>query len=1039
MFMFRIGFRCRWNVVITRATLVAIMGVAGTAFADPAPKLFADRSDALPADQVPVVEVGPIDLAAVEAEDQLDQQNGMPTRIAIPFPVSITPASGGLWETLSDGARLWRLRVTGDGARHVNLGFTHYDMPEGGELVMYAADHSEIIRPFTALDVRDHGQLWTPIVRSGDIVIEVRLPKGVSEEALSLELGQIAYGYRGFGTDPVVLAGPRSGSCNVDVACSQGDAWANEIPSVGVYTLSGSWTCTGAMINNTAQNQVPYFLTADHCSVSSGNAASVVVYWNYENSTCRTPGSGASGGSGNGSLSQFTSGATFRADYSTSDMTLIQLNSAPNAAWGITFSGWSRATTDASSAVCIHHPNTDEKRISFENDPVSTTTYYGTSVPGNGSHIRITDWDLGTTEPGSSGSPLFNPQHQIIGQLHGGDAACGNNLSDWFGRFSVSWTGGGTNSSRLSNWLDPLGTGATTLNTLVPGGGPVCGNNIVETGETCDDGNTVSGDGCSSTCQTETTSDGDECFDCIPIGDGTVSGTTADNTGAGDDSSCGGTGDLIDEWYCYTASCTGTVTASLCNPATDFDTTLAVFDACAGAELACNDDAVGSPAACDLNGNNRKSIATFSASAGSTYYVRVSGWSGATGNFDLTLSCSGVNPCPNDTVANPVIIPSLPYNDVASTENCTDNYNEVCNFTPTGAPDVVYSYTPPSNQTIAIDLCASSYDTKVYVYAGSVSPGSPLACNDDGCAGSPPASYRSSLSGVALTGGTTYLIVVDGYDDTSFGTFDMTITGTAVGPVNDLCVNATPVTDGVTLFDTTGATTDGPDEPTLCSFFSYTQVDADIWYRYTATCTGTATVSLCGSGYDTKLAIYNSSCPGGVPSSAIGCNDDACGGSTRSEVTFDVTSGSEYLIRIGGYQGATGPGELDISCANEVECVQPIDCDDGNPCTVDDCVNNNCVHALLDSDNDGEPDCTDFCPLDPFKIDPGVCGCGNPETPADGDFNTDGLVNGLDVQGCVDGLINGTNTDYNCHGDFNGSGQLDLGDIPGFVAALLGP
>ena len=32
---------------------------------------------------------------------------------------------------------------------------------------------------------------------------------------------------------------------------------------------------------------------------------------------------------------------------------------------------------------------------------------------------------------------------------------------------------------------------------------PVCGNGVIETGETCDDGNTVSGDGCSSTCQTE--------------------------------------------------------------------------------------------------------------------------------------------------------------------------------------------------------------------------------------------------------------------------------------------------------------------------------------------------------------------------------------------------------------------------------------------------------------------------------------------------------------------------------------------------------
>lgn len=888
---------------------VAIISIAITssiAIADTTVKLFTNRNDVAPIETIPVVEVGPIDLEAVQAEDQLNEQNGMPTRIAIPFPVSIAPATDGQWEILSDGAQLWRLRIAAPDARHLNLGFTHYDMPAGGELVIFAEDQGEIVRPFTAADVHDHGQLWTPIVRTSNIVLEVRLPAGVSPDDLTLELGQIAYGYRGFGTDPVILAAPRSGSCNVDVVCPQGAAWANEIPSVGVYTLSGFWTCTGAMINNTAENQVPYFLTADHCSVSSGNAASMVVYWNYENSTCRTPGSGASGGSGNGSLSQFTSGATFRADYAPSDFTLVQLNSSPPAAWGISFSGWDRTSASPSSAVCIHHPNTDEKRISFENDPVSTTSYFGTGVPGDGTHIRVTDWDLGTTEPGSSGSPLYNPQHQIIGQLHGGLAACGNNDSDWFGRLSVSWTGGGSNNSRLSNWLDPLGTGATTLNTLVPGGGstPVCGNNIVESGETCDDGNTVSGDGCSSTCQVEViASDGDECNDCIPIGNETVAGTTVDNTGAADDSSCGNGsgGDTIDEWYCYTATCTGTATASTCHPGTDFDTTLAAYSGCGGAELACNDDANGSPAACDLSGLNRKSIISWAVTSGTTYYIRVAGYGGAVGDFELSVACSGSAGCSNDTAANPTIIGSLPYTDVGSTAACSDNYNEVCPFTLTGSPDVVYSYTAPGDQTIDIDLCNSSYDTKVYVYAGSITPGSPIGCNDDGCPGSAPASYRSSLTGIGLTGGVTYYIIVDGYSDSDSGTFELNITGTPVA-----------------------------------------------------------------------------------------------------------------------------------------ECNDPGDCDDNDPCTVDTCQGGNCVHTVIDTDNDGTPDCSDGCPTDSTKITPGVCGCGMPETPADGDLNADGTVDGRDAQSMVDGLMNGTSTWYNCHGDFNANGFLDVGDIAGLVSAMLG-
>jgi subtilisin-like proprotein convertase family protein len=120
--------------------------------------------------------------------------------------------------------------------------------------------------------------------------------------------------------------------------------------------------------------------------------------------------------------------------------------------------------------VGIHHPDGEEKRISFENQPTTLTSYLGTGIPGDGTHWRITDWDLGTTEPGSSGSPIYNPQHQVVGQLHGGYAACGNDDSDWYGAFHVSWTGGGSNTTRLSNWLDPLGTGEVAIDTLSPFG-----------------------------------------------------------------------------------------------------------------------------------------------------------------------------------------------------------------------------------------------------------------------------------------------------------------------------------------------------------------------------------------------------------------------------------------------------------------------------------------------------------------------------------------------------------------------------------------
>ncbi len=417
---------------------------------------------------VPHLHFGALDKALLAAEDAESEELGGPMRFAISHPVAVSPDRDGVWESAKEGTLRWRWRVSAAEAVSLNFGFSRYRMPPGGRLMIYAADGSSALAPFTAQDNQSHGELWTPILRATDAVLELTLPEAERGQ-LELELTSVNHGYRdwsGLGPD-------KSGACNVDVVCSQGDPYRDIIRSVAVYQRSGAFACTGVMVNNTAQNLRPFFLTANHCGVSSGNAASVISYWLYENSTCRPPGSPASGGPGNGNLSKTLSGATFRASSPASDFTLIEFNSAPLTDRRVFWAGWDRGGSNPSSAIGIHHPQTDEKRISFENQGLTTTSYLSNGSPGDGTHLRIIDWDTGTTEPGSSGSPIFNSSKRVVGQLHGGFAACGNDDSDWYGRFSSSWTGGGTNSSRLSNWLDPGATGATTLNgTQQPTGNP---------------------------------------------------------------------------------------------------------------------------------------------------------------------------------------------------------------------------------------------------------------------------------------------------------------------------------------------------------------------------------------------------------------------------------------------------------------------------------------------------------------------------------------------------------------------------------------
>src|SRR5688572_21815203 len=426
------------------------------------------RANLQPLEDIALVELAPLDLEGVFKEDLERELQALPPRFAVPYEHRLTPATAGTWESLDagtpdGGTLLWRQRVRSRGARSLNLGFGQFRLPEGASLHLYSADRQHVVQPFTHADNEPHGELWTPVVRTDDLVVELVVPAAALDELL-LELTWINVGYRGFG--PLSTAALMSGSCNVDVVCAQGIPWALEIPSVGVISTGGSTFCTGFLVNNVRQDLKPYFMTANHCGVTSGNAASLVVYWNYENSTCRPPGSPSSGGAGDGSLAQFNTGSFFRATSSASDFTLVELDDVINPAFDVSYAGWDATGVTGTAAIAIHHPNTDEKRISFEDQPTTTTTYLQNTVPGDGTHVRVEDWHLGTTEPGSSRSPLFNQAHRIIGQLHGGFASCTSQTSDWYGKFSVSWTGGGTNSTRLRNWLDPDNTGTLVIDTV---------------------------------------------------------------------------------------------------------------------------------------------------------------------------------------------------------------------------------------------------------------------------------------------------------------------------------------------------------------------------------------------------------------------------------------------------------------------------------------------------------------------------------------------------------------------------------------------
>jgi hypothetical protein len=222
--------------------------------------------------------------------------------------------------------------------------------------------------------------------------------------------------------------------------------------------------CSGSLINNTLNNGKPYVLTANHCY---SNPATWVFRFNWQSAGCNNPAAEPT--------FQSLSGAVLRSRASASDFCLVEITGGLQggtvpAAFTPYFNGWDNSGNTPTSAVGIHHPSGDIKKISFENDPLISTTFGGS--PAN-SHWGVTGWDEGVTEGGSSGSPLFDQNHRIIGQLHGGASACGAPvLSDEYGKISYSWTPANSDSTnQLKYWLDPNQSNATFVNGYDPSGG----------------------------------------------------------------------------------------------------------------------------------------------------------------------------------------------------------------------------------------------------------------------------------------------------------------------------------------------------------------------------------------------------------------------------------------------------------------------------------------------------------------------------------------------------------------------------------------
>lgn len=429
--------------------------------------IFTHATGQLPAQQataigVPSYELPLQDNARLLANEARRQRPGRPAEFAVSLPVDLSPDQAGKWSNI-DGRASWHLRIASTGAESLNLGFSRFQLPEGGRL--YLSNKTTRYGPFTASDNEEHAEFWSPLLTGDRLLVEVSMPTN-ERSGLDLKIATVNHDFTG-------IAGLLSGACNVDVVCGAADGfpevepYRDAIRSVAAYTINGRSQCTGFLVNNVNQDGRPLFITAEHCRVTEQSAPSMVVYWNYQHDECRSPGSPASSGMGNGELDVFNTGARLLAAYTPTDFALLELDGPVNPLADAHFAGWSAELPPPTRGVAtVHHPGVEEKRISISAQPTTLSNVDGEPGERDANFIRVPFWDLGTTEGGSSGAPLFDDTGLVRGHLFGGLATCNNDTLDIFGYFNSSWTGGATPDTRLSDWLDPCNSGTLTLGGL---------------------------------------------------------------------------------------------------------------------------------------------------------------------------------------------------------------------------------------------------------------------------------------------------------------------------------------------------------------------------------------------------------------------------------------------------------------------------------------------------------------------------------------------------------------------------------------------
>lgn len=423
------------------------------------------------AEQVPFVEMKSFDIQQSILRSEEEKGKFKSLEFAHKFYVHLRPDNSGITFTTNNGTKVWRVGIRSRKALSINILFTKFRLPEGAKVFVYNANQTEILGSYTHQNNTDLNLLPVQPIEGEEIIVEYQEPSDAAFKG-ELEIGEVNHDYLG-----ILRAGePRDPKydCHPNIVCYPEDIEHGK--GVVALIINGTTYCTGSLVNNTAEDGTPYLLTATHClnrdydprfianskyNVVAGN---IVAFFNYKSPSCGT--------NIRGPLQMSLASADSILISERHDISLLKFKQVPPKEYQPIYLGWNVNTTPSAPFHGIHAPNGGVLKVAVDEDALAIASFSGSKYNMEpNAHWAVRAWNVGTTEGGSSGSPLLDKDKRIVGTLTGGESMCSSPRGpDVYASLTKFWNVSGSlsNPNPISFYLDPENSQVRQLGSYNP-------------------------------------------------------------------------------------------------------------------------------------------------------------------------------------------------------------------------------------------------------------------------------------------------------------------------------------------------------------------------------------------------------------------------------------------------------------------------------------------------------------------------------------------------------------------------------------------